>query len=753
MTTEDETGADGRGRGPLDTGVRNEVVAPVEGHVVQAGVVHGGVHIHAGRERAAVVPRQLPAAPRWFAGRAAELASLTAALGGAAEPGAMVMISAIGGAGGVGKTWLALHWAHQHADRFPDGQLFVDLRGFTPLGEPTPAAQALRGFLNALGVDPADVPADPDARAGLYRSLVAGRRMLIVLDNARDTTQIAPLLPGTSACTVLVTSRRYLAGLVTTHGARSLDLDVLSAPEARQLLVDHLGGERVAAEPEAVDAFLECCGGLPLALSIVAARATAHPGFPLELLAEELRDHATRLDELDAGEIPLNLRAAFSSSYHALTPEAAVLLGLAGLAPGPDISLPAAASLAGLPAARTRALLRELETAHLVAQPVPGRYRLHDLICLYASEQARQHQAEGSRDDALRRLLDFYLHTAYAADQVLDPHRESVTPDPPAAGCRPHPLPDEARALAWLDAEHPCLMAAQRLAVERQWYTPVWQLAPTLHTYHWRRGLLADQVAVARAGLDATRQLADEATQAPAHRLLAEACALVGRHAESLEHLHQALTLAERTADLPSQAHTHRVLAWAWGQQGGSQPALDHATRSLGLFQALGDQEWEARGLNQTAWYSVQLGHYDQALAYCGKALVLHRRHHNRNGEALSLSVHAYLGLCTGRHRDVLEHGRRALILFRDIGNTYHEALLLDGLGQAHAALGQHGQARDAWQQALELYRTQHRSAEAERLQLQLSELRERQRVQEEEPGEALQPIDPPGPSDGPRSG
>ncbi|MCX4825586.1 tetratricopeptide repeat protein [Streptomyces sp. NBC_01142] len=728
--------------GPLKSGVRNEVRASVDGHVVQAGAIHGDVHLHSVRDRV-VVPQQLPAAPRWFAGRAEELAALTAALDGAVETGATVMISAIGGAGGIGKTWLALYWAHQHADRFPDGQLFVDLRGFTPRGEPMPAGEAVRGFLNALGVESAGIPADLDAQVGLYRSLVADRRMLIVLDNARDTTHVAPLLPGSSACTVLVTSRRYLAGLVTTHGAQSLDLDVLPAAEARQLLVDHLGPERVAAEPDAVIEFLACCAGLPLALSIVAARATTHPDFPLSLLAEELRDHATRLDGLDAGEIPLNLRAAFSSSHHALSPEAALLLELLGLTPGSDISLPAAASLAGLSVARVRGLLRELETAHLVAQPVPGRYRLHDLIRLYASDQAHHHQTRNSCDIALRRLVDFYLHTAYTGDQLLDPHRESVELDPPVPGCHPHPLQDETRALAWLDVEHRCLLAAQHLAIDRGWHTRVWQLAPTLHTYHWRRGLLSDQVAVARAGLAAAQHLGDSATQAPAHRLLAEACALVGRHAEALDHLHQALTLAERSSDLPSQAHTHRVLAWTWGQQGEIQSALDHATHSLGLFQSLDDQEWEARGLNQAAWYSAQLGHYEQARTYCEGALLLHRRHHNCNGEALSLSVHAYVGLFTGRHTQVLDYGHRALALFRDIGNTYYEAILLDGLGQAYAALGRHGEARDAWQQAWELYQAQNRLGEAEHVQRQLAGLAEQEREQEREQGEVLRSESP----------
>ncbi|MEV4581475.1 BTAD domain-containing putative transcriptional regulator [Nonomuraea jabiensis] len=266
------------------------------------------------------VPRQLPPPPPSFAGRSRELAALDRIM---AAPGDKVVISAIGGTGGVGKTWLALHWAHGNLPRFPDGQLYVNLRGFDPSDAPMPPETAVHGFLDALGVDAAAVPVGLEAQAALYRSLVAGKRMLIVLDNARDTDQVTPLLPGSPSCAVLVTSRRQLPGLITGHGARPIPLDTFDPDEARQAITRLLGEERVRAEPDAVADLLDRCGGLPLALGIVAARARMHPGFPLAVLAGQLREDSSRLDLLDAGEQTASLRAVFSWSYRALTPPAA----------------------------------------------------------------------------------------------------------------------------------------------------------------------------------------------------------------------------------------------------------------------------------------------------------------------------------------------------------------------------------------------------------------------------------------------
>ncbi|WP_308197917.1 protein kinase domain-containing protein [Saccharopolyspora soli] len=673
----------------------------------------------AGRTGAAVVPRQLPAAPRLFVGRRDELDRLDATLHDASDTAAVVVISAIAGAGGIGKTWLALHWAHQHADQFPDGQLYVNLRGFDPTGQPMSSAVAVRGFLDGLGVDPAAIPADPDAQVGLYRSLVAGRRMLIMVDNAADTTQVVPLLPGSSSSTVLVTSRRHLTGLVTTHGAGLLDLEVLPDGDARDLLARHLGPDRLAAEPEAVDEILGYCAGLPLAISIVAARVATHPDLPLAALAEELRDRTARLDALDAGELAANLRAVFACSHHALDSTTAAVFGLLGLALGPDINLSAAASLTALSAKEVRTVLQTLESAHLAQQHLPGRYRMHDLVRLYATDTAERDLAEEVREAALRRLVDHYLHTAFASDQLLEPLRPAIALDPPVPGSHPDRLADSTTALAWFETEHPHLLASQQAAVERGWHTVVWQLAWTLNTFHFRRGHRHDEMAVWQAGMAAAAHLPDPTARIAAHKYLGYACSTLARHEEATEHFQQGLALAEQTEDLLGQAHAHHALAAAWARSGEDRQALEHSTRALRLYQALDMDSQEARALNAVGWFSAHLGLYDQARSHCQAALELCRRHHDREGEAHTLDSLGFLAHRTGQHTEAVGHYQQALTLLRDVGNTYQEPGTLDKLGHSHAALGQHDQARAVWQQALELYHDQGRHDDADRVQRQ----------------------------------
>lgn len=738
-----------------DAEIHNEVSGSVAGGVVQARTVVGGVHEgaqhahasgnaeirQAGRdqynaggdvyvhpsEQPMVVPQQLPPAPRLFTGRADELEALTAALGDATQRGVPVVISAIGGAGGIGKTWLALHWAHCHAHRFPDGQLFVNLRGFDPSGQPMTQAEAVRGLLDALGVAPQSIPVDLEAQVGRYRSLVASKRILIVLDNARDASQVAPLLPGSPTCMVLVTSRDRMEGLTVAHGVHQLAVGVLDDSDARGLLSHRIGQARVEAQPAAVAELLTCCAGLPLALSIVAGRAAATGlDFPLAVLAEELRDASTRLGALDTGDPKTALEAVLSWSYHALTGQQARAFALVGIAPGPNIGLEAAASLTDLPMAQVRAVLRALSRVSLVDDHTPGRYGMHDLIRLYAAKQADHDLAEAVREAALRRVSSYYLHTVYAADRLLDPHRESAELDPPMLGFPPRSFRDDTEALAWLDTEHPCLLSAQDLAVARGWQMLAWQLCPTLHTYHWRRGRFSKQVVVARAGLAAAQHTGVPAIQALAHRLLAEACAFGGQHAEAQFHLREALSLSERTGDLVSQAHTRRVLAWAAGHEGKIEQALEHITRALDLFQEAGDEEWEARALNQTAWYLALSGQYELASTRVDVALSLHRRHRNRSGEALSLGIKGLLAFHADHHTQAVGHYHQALTLLRETGHTYFEAQILDYLGDAHAALDTHDQARYAWARALELYRTQNRDADADDVQQRLAALGER---------------------------
>ncbi|NUT45824.1 MAG: transcriptional regulator, SARP family protein [Saccharothrix sp.] len=661
-----------------------------------------------------VVPRQLPAPPRWFTGRTDHLAALDAAL----DDQGTVVTSAICGAGGIGKTWLALTWAHRHLDRFPDGQLFVDLRAFSPDGRPTEPAVAVRGFLDALGVAPDRVPVDPEASAALYRSLVAGKRMLIVLDNAATADQVVPLLPGGDSCTVLVTSRHRLTGLVARHGARPLPLGGLTDDEAHALLVATLGPDRVAADVHATAELITLCGGFPLALGLVAARA--QPDLPLAGAVTELRESG--LDALDADDPTASLPTVLSWSLRHLTDQQRTTFALLGIAPGPDIGLPAATSLTGLPERETRAALRALADASLV-DPRPGnRYTMRDLVRAYAHTLADDLPVH-VRTAALERVVDFYLHTAHTAARLLDPHGPLIRPAPPAPGTRPHPLPDDPAAMAWLDVEHSQLLAAQRTAAACRRHHTVWHLAWTLVPFHQRRGHFRDDLAMWQAASDAAIHLPDPTARIQAYRFLGTAHSDLGWHEEAIEHLHQALLLAEHHHEPLYQASTHHALSWAWEQRGDDLRALEHARRALDLYRGLGNPARAARALNAVGWYAARLGDHATARENCRAALALFRHHQDPLGEADALDSLGLISHQTGDHRQALDHYHEALALYRALGHTYQVAETLDRLGHPHAALQQREQADAAWREARELYREQGREADAERVRLQLDAL------------------------------
>jgi DNA-binding SARP family transcriptional activator len=363
-----------------------------------------------GKRAPSVVPRQLPTVTGHFVGRASELDKLSTRLA-AATDSALTAFSVIGGTAGIGKSKLAVHWGHLHADRFPDGQLYVNLRGFDPAGVPLSPKDAVRGFLSALGVPPSHIPVDPDERYALYRSQLAGCRMLVVLDNARDAEQVRPLLPGAPGPVVLVTSRDQLGGLVALDGALPLNLDPLTEGEARDLLVHRLGWYQVEWEPAEVDALITWCAGLPVALVILAARAALNPDRALAELVDERRDPLRRLDGLSVGEGAADLRTVFSWSYHALSAEAARVFRLLGLHRGPDIDLSAVASLTALERAQAHSALAELTRVRLVAERAAGCYSLHDLLRAYAVDLAVTHDTAADRGNALRRLDDHYRPT------------------------------------------------------------------------------------------------------------------------------------------------------------------------------------------------------------------------------------------------------------------------------------------------------------------------------------------------------
>ncbi|MFD9701675.1 ATP-binding protein [Lentzea sp. NPDC059081] len=715
MTTSGEGVGDEPGTREPQAGddLRNTVSdSVVSGTVLQVGAI--AVHHHPVEPRP--VPRQLPAAPAGFVGRQEALAGLGTAMDEASSTGAVFALS---GAGGIGKTWLALHWSHEHRHRFPDGQLFVDLRGFSPNGEPMDPAIAMRGFLDALGVEPARIPVDLHAQAALYRSLLAGRRILVVLDNAASAEQVVPLLPGDPGCAALVTSRRRLGGLVAAHSASPVHLDVLDEAESRTVFAAALGEERMAAEPDAVNTMLAVCAGFPLALAVVAARARMSPRRALVIFAGELREAATRFDALDGGEPAASLGAVLSWSLRHLSADQRSLYALLGSAPGPGTALPAVAALTGLSSVLARRTLAALEEASLVEIRSDGRYGMHDLLRDHAATIAEE-LPHGVLEAALTRVTDFYLHTALAADRLVDAHKPVLPLEPPAAGVRPSTFTGDVAALEWLTAEHATLIAAQRAASTLGRHDVVWHMAWALHSFHLQRRHVRGALATWQAALEAAAHLPDAAILSRTHRLLGNAYSLAGRHEEVTAHLHQALEIAVNDHDVVEQTHTHRSLAFAWARRGDNQQALEHAQRALELGRTLNRPEWEAEALNTAGWYAACAGDFETARDHCRAALALHREHRNRDGEAATLDSLAFIAHRTGEYELALQNYNEAIGLYRAHAHVHQLATTLETIGHVHVDLGQREQARVVWEEALRLFNEQERGTDADSLERRL---------------------------------
>ena len=652
----------------------------------------------------AAVPRQLPAAVSHFAGRQGELAALTALLkrpGGATGTHAAVVISAIGGTAGVGKTALAVHWGHQVAEHFPDGQLYVNLRGYDPSARPVTPAQAIRGFLGALDVPLSRIPASLEAQAGLYRSLLAGKRMLVVLDNARDATHVRPLLPGSHGCLVVVTSRGQLTGLAAAEGAHLLTLDLLTEAGARELLAGRLDSARVAAEPQAVDELARLCARLPLALSIAAARAAARPGLPLVALTTELRDTRSRLDALDAGDASASVRAVFSWSYQNLSGPAARLFRLLGVHPGPDITVPAAASLAGIPPDEADHLLGELTRVHVLNEHAVGRFAFHDLLRAYAIEQGCAYDSDTDRQAALRRVLDYYLRTAHAAAVLLNPCRDVVPLTLFSPEAMPGSLADHRQALAWFKAEHAVMLAAIAQAAKAGFDDHVGQLTWSLADYLDRCGHWHDWATTHRTALAAARRAGDPACLARAHRGLGRACTELGAYQDARGHLRRAVDLYRQLGDIAGQARTHLALARVWEYQSRHGPALDHAQKALNLFRAAGHQAGQASALNTVGWHRAHLGTYGPALSDCQQALVLYSQLGDRRGEAVTNDSLGYIHHQLGNSARARACYQDAVDLFQDLSDRHNQASTLIRLGDTCNAASDPATARIAWQKAL----------------------------------------------------
>ncbi|WP_441180043.1 ATP-binding protein [Micromonospora sp. BQ11] len=636
------------------------------------------------------VPAQLPPALPSFAGRSEHLAQLDAALSG---PSA-TLICVVTGPAGVGKTTLATHWSQSVAAEFADGQLYANLGGFGPAQTAVAPADALRGFLTALGVPPPLHPVNLTEQIALYRSLLATRRVLILLDNARDESQVRPLLPGSSHCRVVVTSRDLLTGLVVSEGACPVPLDLVGPADARLILASRIGADRVRAEPAAVATVLAHCHQLPLALAIVSARLATRPALRLAAIAEDV----SRLGPLDAyaDDDPLiDVRTVLSWSYRSLPVPAARMFRLLALHPGPDLSVETAASLNAVPSREAHRLLTDLTRRHLVEHRGPNRYAQHDLIRAYATELAEQTDPPALRRAARQRMFDSLLHRASVAAGHLEPHREPPPGSAPGApeqvgdGSSRAPA-DSARAADWFGEERRGLLALIRSATENGFDQHAWRLATAFTTFLQRQGHWHDQVAAQRLALAATIRLADEPGQALCHRGLARALLRLGQRDRAEAHLDRSLKLAGRHGDVVGQARTRHSLGYLAQERGNHVSALWNHRRALRLFTRAAHEPGRAVTMNSIAWSLAELGRHRSALPVAEAALTVSRRLGDRHAEAEVLDTMGYIHVGIGEYATATTRYAEAVELFRSLGERQLSADTWRRLAEVHARTGHH---------------------------------------------------------------
>jgi DNA-binding SARP family transcriptional activator/tetratricopeptide (TPR) repeat protein len=613
-----------------------------------------------------VVPRQLPLDVSFFTGRVAELSQLDAALGapGADSPGPAA-IAVITGLAGSGKTALAIRWAHRAAGRFPDGQLYASLRGYSPAGTVSPV-QVLAQFLRALGAEIGRIPGDLDEAAAMYRSLLDGKRILIVLDNAASSGQVRPLLPAAPGCAVVVTSRDRLPGLAARDGAARITLGALPPDEAMTLLRGILGPRRADTDLPATTDIAARCGFLPLALRIAADRVAARPHQSLAGLAAQLAAADDRLDMLTSSDDPgTSVRTVLSWSYQAQPADAERMFRLAALSAGPDISIPAAAALAAAGQAEARRLLEVLAGTHLLEEYTPCRYRFHDLLRIYAGEAAQADESEAARVAALQRMLTWYLHTAVAASRRLEPAQRGIPLGVAAPHCQPLPFATYHQALAWCDAEHENLLAAIEQAAATGHYDIGWQLPVTLTGFFGLRRRWADLQTAMTTAVTCARRCGDQ-------HGLAWALDCLGQAHKSLRHYEEARSC-------------YRL--------------------ALSTRRDIGDRRGEGASLNNLGCTYWRTGQYADAARYYKQALDIARQFGNRHGEAIALSNLAEAYHHLGRLPAALDCYAHSLAIVREIGDLRGEGQTLQQLAAAQQAAGQHPQAEETYSQALAVRR------------------------------------------------
>lgn len=650
---------------------------------------------------------QLPAGLPMFTGRDSELALAETLL---PEPGEHQGAVVVVGTAGVGKSVFAVHWARRIAARFPDGQLYVNLRGFDPTGSPLTAADAVRGVLESLGIAPEAVPEGTDAMAALYRSVTAERRILLLLDNACAATQVRPLLPGNSGCFVLVTSRNELTGLLAIDGAQAIRLDVLPAAEALDMLARRIGARRAMAEPDAAREIVERCARLPLAIAIVAAHCLTHPGFALRAVADNLRDSKGRgsLNTFSSpsADAAADVRDVFSWSYDSLTTEAKRLFRLTALHPVPDVTAAAMASLSGLPECTAKELLAELAGAHLLNENAPGRYDSHDLLRTYAGELSEVYDSPEETSRARHRMFDHYLHAARTAALQVNPLMKPPEPLPSESGVILGDPLDDADVWFWFEAEYTLLMALADNALAHGFEQHAWQLAWTLDTFLYRSGRWQDAITAQTLALEAAERLGDRALEARSHNYLGGAYSETGSTGEALKHHTLALAILESEGDLSGQAGAHIRLGIVATREGRSQDCVEHGQRALVLYRQLEDRVGQAVALNNLGYEYGLLGDHDEALVAGHEALAMWIELGDRHCEANCCDNLGYSYHHRGEHAKAVKFYERAIALFAEMGDQTSRATVLSRLGDVHEEVHDDSAARAVRSRALDILET-----------------------------------------------
>ncbi|WP_170141009.1 AfsR/SARP family transcriptional regulator [Allonocardiopsis opalescens] len=655
------------------------------------------------------IPRQLPPAVTDFVGRSRELDLLTRRLDDAGGHGGAVVITSIGGIAGVGKTALALWWAHRIGHRFPDGHLYVDLRGYGP-DDPMHPTAVLTQFLDALGVSAQDMPMDEQSKIGLYRSLLAGRKMLVMLDNAKAAEQIRPLLPGSPGCLVVVTSRSDLPSLVAGNGARPITLTCLSQTEAINLLRLIIGPSRVDRELDLAATLVCLCSCLPLALRIVAQRTAFRPELSLAQIVDELTAEQDRLDGLATpdGDPTTDVRLAFSWSYQALSAEAARLFRLLGLHSGPDISVTAGAALGGISPSRAHRLMEHLASAHLLERSGTDRYHFHDLLRSFARECADAEETSDDRETAVRHLVEWYLHTAHATCNLLIPIIPTVDLDAPSQPCPAMRFETPSRAMEWCETERANLVAAVQQAATQGEHRIAWQLPAALTGYFNVRKPWDDWIATCRTGLASAEHVNDEHGRSWLLTNLGIAYCGLGRYREAQEHLEGAFRLCRTTGNRWGESIVLNVLGDTFRDRDLLEAAVDCYERARDICNTI-EEPWgkvgAALAVHNLAHTYQRLGRYEDALARHQQTLQLADDLNDFSwGRAQSVHHLADTHRAAGQLADAIDCYAQALIVRRRNGDRHGEAATLSCLGTAQLEAGDPQAARDSWGEALIIF-------------------------------------------------